>query len=68
MQVTVQQGKDRILLAMATGTGKTRVILALIYRFLKSGRFHRILYLVDRNTLGKQAFDKFSGSSRFFVG
>ena len=56
----IRQGKDRILLAMATGTGKTRVILALMYRFLKSGRFHRILYLVDRNTLGKQAFDKFS--------
>lgn len=56
----IRQGKDRILLAMATGTGKTRVILALMYRLLKSGRFHRILYLVDRNTLGKQAFDKFS--------
>lgn len=56
----VQQGKKRILLAMATGTGKTRVILALIYRFLKSGRFHRILYLVDRNTLGEQAYDKFT--------
>lgn len=56
----VQEGRKRILLAMATGTGKTRVILALMYRFLKSGRFHRILYLVDRNTLGEQAFDKFS--------
>lgn len=56
----VQQGQKRILLAMATGTGKTRVILALIYRFLKSGRFHRILYLVDRNTLGEQAYDKFT--------
>lgn len=56
----VQQGRKRLLLAMATGTGKTRVILALMYRFLKSGRFHRILYLVDRNTLGQQAYDKFS--------
>lgn len=56
----VRQGRKKILLAMATGTGKTRVILALIYRFLKSGRFRRILYLVDRNTLGEQAYGKFT--------
>lgn len=53
-------GQKEILLAMATGTGKTRTFLALIYRFLKSGRFKRILLLVDRNSLGKQAFDVFS--------
>ncbi|MBR4824153.1 MAG: type I restriction-modification system endonuclease [Spirochaetaceae bacterium] len=54
------EGKKQMLLAMATGTGKTRTFLALIYRFLKSGRFKRILLLVDRNSLGKQAFDVFS--------
>lgn len=54
------EGKKEILLAMATGTGKTRTFLALIYRFLKAGRFKRILLLVDRNSLGKQAFDVFS--------
>ncbi len=54
------EGRKEILLAMATGTGKTRTFLALIYRFLKSGRFKRILLLVDRNSLGKQAFDVFS--------
>ena len=47
------EGRKEILLAMATGTGKTRTFLALIYRFLKSGRFKRILLLVDRNSLGK---------------
>ncbi len=54
------EGKKQMLLAMATGTGKTRTFLALIYRFLKSKRFKRILLLVDRNSLGKQAFDVFS--------
>lgn len=52
-------GRHNILLAMATGTGKTRTILGMIYRFLKTGRFHRILFLVDRTALGEQAFDVF---------
>lgn len=52
-------GRRNILLAMATGTGKTRTILGMIYRFLKTGRFHRILFLVDRTSLGEQAFDVF---------
>ena len=43
------------LLAMATGTGKTRTIIGLIYRFLKAERFKRILFLVDRTSLGDQA-------------
>ncbi|MBQ6976993.1 MAG: type I restriction-modification system endonuclease, partial [Selenomonadaceae bacterium] len=51
--------QKNILLAMATGTGKTRTILGMIYRFLKSGRFRRILFLVDRNSLGEQAQDVF---------
>ena len=52
-------GQSNILLAMATGTGKTRTILGMIYRFLKSGRFRRILFLVDRTSLGEQACDVF---------
>ena len=55
----VQQNKRTALLAMATGTGKTRTIIGLIYRFLKVERFKRILFLVDRRTLGKQAQDAF---------
>jgi type I restriction enzyme R subunit len=47
------------LLAMATGTGKTRTIIGLIYRFLKAERFKRILFLVDRTALGDQALDSF---------
>ncbi len=52
-------GQTSVLLAMATGTGKTRTILGMIYRFLKTGRFRRILFLVDRNALGEQAADVF---------
>lgn len=55
----VIDGKKNILLAMATGTGKTRTVLGLIYRFLKTGRFKRILFLVDRTSLGDQAIDVF---------
>lgn len=55
----VADGLRSILLAMATGTGKTRTVLAMIYRFLRTGRFHRILFLVDRTVLGSQAEDAF---------
>jgi len=48
-----------MLLAMATGTGKTRTAIGLLYRLIKSGRFRRILFLVDRNALGQQAEDAF---------
>ena len=55
----ITKGRRTALLAMATGTGKTRTVLGMIYRLLTSGRFHRILFLVDRNALGKQAQDAF---------
>ena len=53
------EGKPTALIAMATGTGKTRTVLAMIYRFLKTKRFRRILFLVDRNALGNQTADVF---------
>lgn len=56
----VINGQKSILLAMATGTGKTRTVLGMIYRFLKTGRFNRILFLVDRTALGEQAEDVFN--------
>jgi type I restriction enzyme R subunit len=48
-----------MLLAMATGTGKTKTCIALIYRLLKFKRFKRILFLVDRSALGEQAANAF---------
>lgn len=55
----VIHGKQTVLLSMATGTGKTRTILGMIYRFIKSDRFKRVLFLVDRTALGEQAADVF---------
>ena len=55
----VMEGKRTALLAMATGTGKTRTVLGMIYRFLTTNRFRRILFLVDRTALGEQAHDVF---------
>jgi len=55
-------GQRNILIAMATGTGKTRTTIGLIYRLVKSGRFNRILFLVDRSALGQQAEDAFKES------
>lgn len=56
----IMKGQDKVLLAMATGTGKTRTVLGMIYRFLDSKRFNRVLFLVDRNSLGIQAQDVFN--------
>ncbi len=58
-EAAIAGGRQSVLLAMATGTGKTRTVLGMIYRFLKSGRFRRILFLVDRTALGDQAMDVF---------
>ena len=51
--------KDKLLLAMATGTGKTKTAIVLVYRLLKAKRFNRILFLVDRTALGEQAANSF---------
>jgi len=53
----IAAGHRQCLLAMATGTGKTRTIIGLIYRLLKTERFHRVLFLVDRSALGTQAHE-----------
>ena len=55
----IAEKNDAVLLAMATGTGKTRIVLGMIYRFLSAKRFKRILYLVDRTALGDQTMDTF---------
>ncbi|RDY22586.1 type I restriction-modification system endonuclease [Romboutsia maritimum] len=55
----IKEGKESALITMATGTGKTRTVLGLIYRLLKTDRFKRILFLVDRTSLGNQASETF---------
>ncbi len=50
----IARGKNRILLVMATGTGKTYTAFQIIWRLWKSGAKKRILFLVDRNILADQ--------------
>lgn len=58
-EASIHEGQRNILLAMATGTGKTKTCIALIYRLLKAKRFRRVLFLVDRSALGEQAANAF---------
>ena len=55
LQRAVQDGSDRFLFEMATGTGKTLTAAAVIKLFLRSGNAHRVLFLVDRLELEDQA-------------
>lgn len=58
---TVEQiasGKDRLLLVMATGTGKTYTAFQIVYRLLQSGMKRKILYLADRNILVDQSIQQ----------
>ncbi len=50
--------QNRILLVMATGTGKTYTAFQIVYRLLKSGVKHKILYLADRNILVDQSIQQ----------
>lgn len=50
----IARGKDRVLLVMATGTGKTYMAFQIIWRLWKSGLKKKILYLADRNILVDQ--------------
>jgi type I restriction enzyme R subunit len=53
-------GRQSMLLAMATGTGKTKLAIALLYRLLAAKRFRRICFVVDRSALGDQAAGEFT--------
>lgn len=59
VEEAIAAGNRTALVAMATGTGKTRVAIALLFRLIKHGRFRRALFLVDRETLGDQAGNRF---------
>ena len=54
----IAQGKDRLLLVMATGTGKTYTAFQIVYRLLQSGMKRKVLYLADRNILVDQSIQQ----------
>ncbi|EXF27572.1 restriction endonuclease subunit R [Finegoldia magna ALB8] len=54
----ISKGKDRLLLVMATGTGKTYTAFQIVYRLLQSGQKKKILYLADRNVLVDQTISQ----------
>ncbi len=57
VEKAIEGGQRSCLVAMATGTGKTRTAIGLVYRLLKTQRFRRVLFLVDRSALGEQTED-----------
>ena len=54
----IARGQDRILLVMATGTGKTYTAFQIVYRLLKSKMKRKVLYLADRNNLVDQTIQQ----------
>ncbi len=60
VEAGIRNGQRQMLLAMATGTGKTFTTVNLVYRMLASGCAKRILFLVDRKSLAAQAVTAFA--------
>lgn len=54
----VARGQKRILLVMATGTGKTYTAFQIVYRLMKAGLIKKVLYLADRNVLVDQSIEQ----------
>lgn len=54
----IASGQNRILLVMATGTGKTYTAFQIVYRLLQSGMKRKVLYLADRNILVDQSIQQ----------
>lgn len=59
LEKSFRSGQNRALMVLATGAGKTYTACLAAYRMLSYARMKRILFLVDRNNLGKQAEDEF---------
>jgi type I restriction enzyme, R subunit len=55
-------GSKRVLITMATGTGKTFAAIQLVYKLYKAKKAKKILFIVDRNLLADQAFSDFSNA------
>lgn len=60
VEKTLSAEQRSMLVAMATGTGKTKLAIAMLYRVLSAKRFRRICFVVDRSALGHQTEGEFS--------
>lgn len=60
IEAALASERRSMLVAMATGTGKTKLAIALLYRLLSAKRFRRICFVVDRSALGHQTEGEFS--------
>jgi type I restriction enzyme R subunit len=59
LEHSLAQDRPRALVQMATGSGKTFVAVSSVYRLIKFGKVRRVLFLVDRANLGRQALKEF---------
>lgn len=59
LEASIRDGKPRALVQMATGSGKTFTTVSAVYRLIKHGGARRVLFLVDRGNLGRQALKEF---------
>lgn len=59
-EIAISEGRRQMLVAMATGTGKTFTTVNQVYRLIKSGVARRVLFLVDRRALAAQAVRSFA--------
>ena len=64
----IAKGQTRLLLVMATGTGKTYTAFQIVYRLLKSGLIRKVLYLADRNILVDQSIQQDFSPVAVFLG
>jgi len=67
VEAALADDRRQMLIAMATGTGKTKLAIAMLSRLLESKRFRRVCFVVDRNILGKQTGDEFNTTKVFGI-
>jgi type I restriction enzyme, R subunit len=60
IEAGLAEDRRAMLIAMATGTGKTKLAIAMLYRLIAAGRFRRVCFVVDRSALGEQTEREFT--------
>lgn len=60
VEAGLADNRRAMLVAMATGTGKTKLAIAMLYRLISTRRFRRVCFVVDRSALGRQTKDEFT--------